>query len=482
MIKKVLWLAVTLFTFVWVSFWVSHNVWVYWQLWDYEDTVLKYWSLLTQAGGYTRDVFAFSSNIYFFRTSSPFNWYPYVVYPQKYGDYMYEWFFQWFNLCDNFTWLIDNYPQNCNYYEFAEGNIDLLNAYLAWVSENSVWYANYYGWDRITSNYLMWCVSTDYTRSICLHTYGGGSLTWSLHISNQTRMQVPSWYIGKSPYLLNSGGDGILTWNGAGWSSVTVESDVSKSIKYFEDLYNWDQGMCYVWTNNLTAPYWTAWISFDFWTGDTIFSLFYSLYSWFGDNRIQNVWRFINTWLINYKQWFEKPNWNIQFLASYAGPWNNVEYIYTWFTFPFKDNPVAIYFMANLLNDQYSRYQTQWEEMAYYCYMKLNKQAIEDGDLSFEDIQNSVTPAINNNINTYNNEVLPKWRVGYQVPNLSWSIWGDVVSWNNYQWTLDPTTIFDQLYNNVFSLVWNWSSRTWILPDWIVFPLLFLILFRIMKH
>lgn len=508
MIKKVLWLAVTLFTLIWVSFWFS---WTNIYVWDTETTYLNYTQTPTSSANFWFSWDNVQRNIFFMKNWEWMNWRNTKIafyywtdlwlafysndYSQQYWGIISWYYISTYWGYINFTRELN---KNSSTRQMNSTWSDVLDLWLGQGDIDVIRYATT-EWSANFWNYGILAIcfaSLSKDIEVCTLATRDTGANWFTQIEWTTipvtyadetlfyPSQIPVDYLKNSPWTSWSSGGGWsdYTWSGAGWSSITVESDVWKSIKYFEDMYNWDQGMCYVWTNNLTAPYWTSWISFDFWTGDTIFSLFYSLYSWFGDNRIQNVWRFINTWLINYKQWFEKPNWNIQFLASYAWPWNNVEYIYTWFTFPFKNQPVAIYFMASLLNDQYSRYLTQWEEMAYYCYMKLNQTSIENNDISFQDVQNLVNPAINNNINTYINEVIWKWKVGFQVPNMSWSIWGDVVSWNNYQWTLDPSTIFDQLYDNVFSLVWNWSSRTWILPDWIVFPLLFLILFRIMKH
>lgn len=282
----------------------------------------------------------------------------------------------------------------------------------------------------------------------------------------------------------------FFTNNNGGWSNSLIYkmwSDLDNTIAYFENEFGWNKNLCYVGTNDLTSPYGTAWISFEYWSGGTIYSLYYSLYNSYWSNRVQNVWRFINTWLINYSQWFATAPSNRLYLASYDWPWSNVSLYYTWLTFPYSWKPVAIYFMSDLLYNQYSRESTQWEQMAYYCYLKLNYVKTStwsylEGGLTFEDVQDSITPwivwRINDSVNSY-----LSGRVWFLVPDYSWSVWGDVTSWSVFDWDVDPSNTFESFYNDILWIVNRWNyTWSWILPPWIIYPLLFLILFRILKH
>ena len=74
----------------------------------------------------------------------------------------------------------------------------------------------------------------------------------------------------------------------------------------------------------------------------------------------------------DYASWFKTVSDERLYMAQYNWPDQNVTYIYSWFTFPFENKPVAIYFMADLLSEEYITESSQWENIVFYCDMKLN--------------------------------------------------------------------------------------------------------------
>ena len=212
-------------------------------------------------------------------------------------------------------------------------------------------------------------------------------------------------------------------WNGwNGWTLIPTSTDVDVAINYYETTKWFNENMCYVWTNNLTADFWTAGISFEDWTWSTIFELYNSQFSWFGNNIITNVWKFINVRTLNYWQWFYEWD-NIKRLATDNWPDNWVSYIYTWFTFPFANKPVAIFFMASNLLDWYFTQQFMWNDVAFYCYIKLNYSQIKEWNISYTwDVLPLVPPAIQNNVEDHFKYQLNYWNTGYYYsPDWVWS-------------------------------------------------------------
>ena len=283
-------------------------------------------------------------------------------------------------------------------------------------------------------------------------------------------------------------------WSGPAYPDIsytwTFEDEIDSTIAYYEYRYNWNENMCYVWTNDLehSLRYFIwQWVPYEYWTGATLYQLYYSIYSWFGNNKIRNLWSFINSWLINYQMVYDTI-WedDIRYVANYNWPDTNVTILYTWYTNElFLGNLGAIYNMASVLYNSYMQESTMWEEVAYYCDIKLNYQNYKNWTLSFTWLQDLVTPWIIERVGDYISRDMP-WSTWYIQPDMwSWSIWNDIVSsWYAIPEDINPTNLFKDYYDKMNNLVRNFvpANWTWIIPDWILFPMLFLIFYRIIRH
>lgn len=318
---------------------------------------------------------------------------------------------------------------------------------------------------------------------------------FTINITNNSNAY--NWYISWS-YILTSNGNNLtdfssesvkfwssaFKWNSyTPWDTQVVNTDLDRYIDYYETRFWRNKNMCYVGTTDFTTPYWSWNLSFIAGTWYTLNEFYYKLYGTFWSNNIKNVWSFINSWLINYSQWFYE--WK-QYLVNYNWPDTNISVYYDNLTFPFENKPVAIYFMATNLLDYYSVESTQGEEMAYYCQMKTNYQFYkENPDLFKEDVESKVWSWINERVQDYYNTHIGwgTWKVGFQVPNLSGTVWGELWKWNELPEGLQPTDLFKDFFTKVTTLTEGFSpSQNWILPDWILYPLIFLVLFRIFRH
>ena len=327
-------------------------------------------------------------------------------------------------------------------------------------------------------------------KKVCAYfsPYISDYITWNLNISsiplpeNFVGSQLSS-YVWNSPFSNSSNNWPIsYTW--------TFEDEIDSTIAYYEYRYNWNENMCYVWTNDLEHSFryfiW-QWVPYEFWSGATLYQLYYSIYSWFGNNKIRNLWSFINSWVINYWMVYDTL-WedDIRYVARYNWPDTNVTILYTWYTNElFLGNLGAIYNMASVLYNSYMKESTMWEEVAYYCDIKLNYQNYKNWSLSFTWLQDLVTPWIIERVGDYISRDMP-WSTWYIQPDMwSWSIWNDIVSsWYAIPEDINPTNLFKDYYEKMNNLVRNFvpASWTWIIPDWILFPMLFLIFYRIIRH
>ena len=389
----------------------------------------------------------------------------------------------------NYTWVVDSLVNQTFHIEPIWNVLETIN----WTAVDRIVYmlrADFQAYPYFCFIYdsldYSFCVSND------IHNQQLSDNVWNKYLEKKVGAEIynsPSElvnYLTTTYWLTESP---ITVWGGGGssdWTYIPLDSDVDMVINYYEQR-GYRESMCYVWTDNLTATFWDTGISFNEWNWESIFWLYNSIYSWFWNNIIQNVWKFINVRDINYWQWFyceweNCPRW----LAELT--WNdvNINLIYTWLTFPFANKPVAIYFMASNLSETYN-IDTHWLDVAFYCYSKLNRDSIADWSIDYSDIREKAWSWVLNKVDTYNQYLIdyytPKWT--FQVPT-SWEFWDSFWSWGDYssdnsQSISSSFSDFFTKFTNVFQ-GYSPAYSVWIIPDWIIFPLIFLILFRIMKH
>ena len=478
MIKKIL---LWLFIFIWLSISFSSATCNY-DISDYRCDDLSFWQWMSNwnnsAWIISDRYFNFEWNVFTFKA----NWQDvlkywwngnWLWYSVQYNNLKQSWSIRWFFVCSRFPWNWYSFlgwkSSICSYHSwFDDFWYYISGAVNNWIS-CGYWY--YLLWDlRVNCQICLWKSDWSY---ICMD-YSNPSDTSNDTVSNSA---INSSAI-RNPFVQY---DDISFWSNG--DIVEISSDLDNSIRFYEDNFNWDINMCYVWTNDLTGAYWKPNVEFVYGSGATIYELYHKIYWTFWNNKIHNVWSFVNVWLLNYATWYKTVSENQLYMATYNWPDQNVSYIYTWFTFPFYNKRLAIYFMADLLSEQYITESSQGENIVYYCDMKLNYDNYKNWTWSFADLQNLVDPKIRNRIQDYVNYAI-LWQDWYSTPDSSSIWWNLVQSWYSIPNDLNPTNLFQDFYNKINWLVTNFVPVTavWIVPWWILYPMFFLILFRIMRH
>lgn len=506
MIKKLLWLLIVFIGCIWFSSATFQTVWLTKQQSsfnsNYDLWFLKGWTVLTDFLWQSRSVLALDNNLLFWWHV---NWRPYFYWPS------WQWFFTYFDSCPEITYTWDNFVfdmSQCSRTSISWLNyIDYFKWFFSKVKDDDFVYYDYrneHGGVNYTYYYystiICWS-SSEIWRSMCFDynsCYYGWPNWWynrcsmsdwwwfedSLWYNNLSFWSVPSSDIWYAPWTNNYNNNWFIPWDWDtfwSWNTETIPSDVENYIKYYEDLYWRKESMCYVWVwdSFLDVPYWSGGISFAEWRGATIFWLYYHLYNTFWDNIVYNVWSFINAWTNNLYNSYKSDPYYIQ----YNWPWDNSTVIYSWW-FPFLNNSLAIYFMADNLNS-YDNTENNWEGVVVYCNLKLNKENYENWSLDFSDFEEKIPDHIKKNVERHTNDS-NNWRDWYSSPTLwSGSIWDNLVqSGYNIPKDLNPTDLFSDFYWKINWLITNFNpaTRDWIIPLWIIYPMLFLILFRIMRH
>lgn len=491
--------------------------WTYWTSpydFSYDVQVVNKWNLLTNSIWMTARALYFRRWTYFTWKYSDYLWWvaPFLSYTSSwstvYDNVVHQWFPIYYALCDYFwTWLDITINMSwCVVSPLNSWSLITVANFMSWVSLNDVFSFKYdwkdfdYNPDRNNGALLVCFSSQFYNKSMCFwitrYTYWSDCVyPWLCVTSSNQRLF--SWYwvalpwgfenlyrqvLNDSPWSNNNfdpwTSDSFSTWN-----TVLLPDTLDWDISFYENNFWFNENMCYVWTDDLTSVYWTNWIEFQEWTWSTIYALYYSLYNSFWSNKIHNVWSFINVRLMNYATWFKTIAEERWYMAKYNGPDQNVTYTYTWFTFPFANQPVAIYFMSDLLSEVYISEESMWEHIVYYCDLKLNYENYKNWSLDFEDVSDLVDPRIKDRIREYNNRNIP-WKDWYSYP-WTWSIWDWLMqSWYNIPKDLNPSDLFSDYYEKINWLFKNFNAvnSVWIIPRWIIYPMLFLILFRIIRH
>lgn len=352
-----------------------------------------------------------------------------------------------------------------------------------------------YYFDNSSNNYTAFCwVYDDLDFSICVKPSGASttSLTPVAWLS-QDPVEFDSNLIWTSPWTswntsnnnhwnISVDYDWTLTW-------INYESfDYNDLISYYENnpLFKYDKNICYVWTNNLTALYWTNWISFQEWQGKTIFELYASLY-WQNNTTVNEIWKFMNAWWINDITWFKGWNRNpiddsVIYNAYYSlGSWFYLDYSDN-LTNPFVNNLVAIYFMAENITDYSAYTSSEWDSVALYCYYKLwteNNPWIEEWEWFESERQNAWYYIVQQRRNK-----------GYfsgasVIVSQAWS-WTILDYLSGDEENLEFDTFFSKSFNRFKGIFSNFNVQNlpgvWVLPTYIILFLMAIILFRFLSH
>lgn len=479
MIKKLKYLLTFFVLCLWIiNFsiaWYTRQFWVYWYN-PYKSTIdIKInndWTFYSDVSDVEKKIFLFDWESYWFWNS---DWLFYYVYNANW-----QWILSFYKLCDTLNWNETNKPWNCS---------EAINVVNDWTTKDFFWNFlsnitnNDYYYFSSTSSWWSWhydlCLSSSvYWKSLCFYF-----TSWNYYRLENSSISMPYknyWNISDS-LLYNA-----PVWNG-GWDwwdyqeIVWIElwSDES-AINYFENHYWRNESICYAWIDNVTTNWWTS-VSFQEWTWLNIFQVF----SWINNMSpdLNKVYVRLNSRLINYEQWFGRSG-DPLYLSNYNTWTNQVDLYYDNLTFPFSNNPVAVYFLASNIS-VHSEYSTMWSEIVSYCNLKIN-------NWTFDEI---IDQAVKNNITRYteqsnkNNWLNPDWTVNIINYNNFWIYTGDVwvssgveisFTWNT---TVKNSLInfFDRINDVYNDINVSWSVNS-ILPKYIIYGLLLVILFKLLKR
>lgn len=468
--------------------WWIHPVWSVYQ--SSNSSSFNLWFLnkgtvLTQSLWFWKKVFSPEDNVLFWWNTS---WMPYM-----YFKWLYQWIPNNYYVCDEITWWTVQRVYNCSRNNLTIDSLSILSSFFSTIN-SSVDYWWYYTKEDTYHRYFNVCVSSsELWHSLCFVfytcTYNSScpSSNCLLHdwqgYTNLTFSSIPDSIIWDSPWLSSWWWDWWDPWDIEIWDWwIWLFSDQS-AINYFEKNYWRDERICYVWVDNYTDLYWTR-VSFEEWSWLNIFQVFSWLY-WNTDLNKVYVW--LNSRLINYNQWSVRmSDWlSPLYLASYNSWTNKVNIYYDDLTTsPFINNPVAVYFMANYIYDRSPSY-SMWSEVVSYCNLKINWWSFEE--IIDESVKNNITNYTEqSNINVWlNSDWTSKEIDRYTVLVWTWDFWsGFDVSWEilQYSWDIDLKWFFDNAINEMQSVIGDVNNPlTWVLPQYIIFALLLVILFKILK-
>lgn len=506
MIKKILWLLLVIFGCIWFSSATFQTVWLARQ----QSSINSNYNLgFLRGGAIITDYLWTAKGIIAIDSDKIFWWYPdwrpYFYSPSWQG------FFTYYDSCPEITYSWNNFVFNqasCSRELLTWDYKTVFKNFFSKVNDNDFvyyTYSNTEAWNQcsVRNKSTIFCWSShEIWRSICFDyancfngcstadlkcwnwISNGGWFVGSLNYTNLSFWLIPFWDIGYAPWQAQYDNNWYIPWDWDtfwSWNTESIPSDYDSYVSYYEELFWRNENMCYVWVSEsqLDALYWSSGISFNEWSWSTIFWLYYHLYNTFWNWKIANVWSFINTWVNNYTN-VNADNW---YYIQYNGPDTNTTVVYTW-SFPFLNQPVAIYFMADYISSYFDT-PNAWKDIAFYCDLKLNKQSYNNWSLDINDVVDQMPKVVIDWIKDYTNSK-NKGKNWYSTPDLwSGSIWWNLVqSWYNIPKDLNPTDLFSDFYWKINWLITNFNPavRDWLIPLWIIYPMLFLILFRIMRH
>lgn len=517
MIKKLLWSVIWILTLFWFSYWFQFfdvsldKIPSYWNS-NYEIWVLKKWDFITNYLNTSKGVFWYTDKLFIWWFGGSLYWYDYTSSLNAHSETKnLQWFVQYYRSCDSLFSSGDAFS-NCSALQQFDFYDEVITNYLWSMTYGDMVYFDYW-WDYNSCGYQ--CHYYQYQGNLCFsHSWFDSSLcfyvsemnrTLSSHPSvaplkdslwlsdNLTMWSIPYDYIWRSPavdVIWNSTGGTVVSWN-----IVTNETTYNDLITYYEQspFYKYDKKICYVWTNDLTSVY-TDWIRYYEWKWKNIFELYNHLY-WTWNTWIHEVSTFINSWWINYMTWFEwenrDHNGDVMYNSVYTTTWSYL--IWDNLTNPFLTNLSAIYFMASNVTSYWS-YATQWEDIATYCYYKLwtsEEDWFENNWLT--NITDDSNPVLRQNAGIWSevvNKTYNEYRADYQLPSQddnfgdynSW-FWSKLGVYDNTWQKVDFSSSFKSFYSKFTEKLdqATWLSTSWRIPDYILWFLVLIVLFHILK-
>ena len=289
---------------------------------------------------------------------------------------------------------------------------------------------------------------------------------------------IPSLFIWNPPYTFTNPSFPISSWSVMSW---IVYDSINRNdiINYFEDKFNFDEYMCYVWTTDLDSLYEDR-IPYDQWSWYTIFDTFSKLYNKTTFD-LSDISSFYWVWIDNFDNWFQW--WDHSVIYNY----NELPTYWSNLTNPFLNNKAVYFFIwSSFRTYWYNRYNYDshqiWEALLYYCYNKLDNYS---NDWSTYNINENVWSHFNLDIlnnKRHQNSSYYSWESEIVAQSREWTPVEYFSSWSNYTNARDFFNANFNKFKEVLRPLSPWDLGFWYVPWYIILFMLALILFRFLWH
>lgn len=492
MIKKVLlWLLVSVW--IWISFsnsayyqtiGSSYNPSPYYN--NYDITILKRWKFLSNYIWQAKPFYALAEYTFMFWNEWKLYYYDSWNYCSDRYDTI-QWFFENYYICNEYTpWST---VDNC-------WNATPYDSEVVWRFLQNVDNGDYFYFERnpsgdsycrTSSNNWTFCFSShSLWKSICF-TFSKPWyqalqwFSWSLDLPSKQWWWIDIWLLWDPPNYQYNAPD-VETWN-----IVEIPAELMTNwdvMDYFEHTRGRDRDMCYVWTTDLSSTY--AWDFTRLW-GYNIFEAYSILYSWTNVSdpkgfvqwtNSMNVGAWINTLYNNYYTYYVKR----QDYLNYD--WNPLHYSFWWNNwlysidrnssfYPFDWRPAIELWLASKYYNRYQNTDQNWQDIAFYCSAVLSTWG--NNEIYDWNLPNYLVNNINGQVNNQLNQSTDWQNSEYQVPSWSWFMF----TWNE-DFGVSLKNFYAKLTDKMNVESTNFPVN-WIIPDYILWFLALIILFRFLK-
>lgn len=498
MIKKILWLLVFWFVIFWFTNAFQVPVWLWYIESSYDSqfelAVLKKWKFLTNFLWTTKPMFALDKDSFVFWSSYDPNRMLYLYDKQSYEclnsnhTVVTQWYINEFKSCDEFTWSV-NSPTNCS--STQNFSREVVWNFLRTITTDDWVYYSHYIWGEwycrwFYYNFDICFSSTELHKALCFtvsHT-AEGSAWWSnpfywlwesLGLSDAEFSTINLSLLGDPP-LYQWEATQVESWNIVSDPDVTTNWDV---VEFFQNGRDWDYDLCYLWTDYLWSDFSGDYVN---WQWLTIFEWYSQLYTWTAvadpyatvwSTSTMNVGAWLNTIMNNYyTQMFTRQDYD-EFSCGgdclhYSFWWpNGLTSINTWYYYSWTNwRPSVEFGWAALAVNKYKQVLNEWDYIAAYCKAFLSYSLNTEYEWV---IPNSLINNINNYKDSRDNNNSTDW----QVPSWSWFM---------FTWSSDFWESARNFYAKITEkLNTDWFKSFWIIPDYILWFLALILLFKFLK-
>lgn len=464
-------------TFIVIWLWIISfsNAWYSRQIWisgfsPYDNTidfsVLKKWSFLSSQLWTTKDLFYFKENYYFGWIYNDSLWWVSLYNRTNWN----QGFLKHYWICNEITWTSLNWSNsNCIINDYTQSSLEIISNFLSYIGPNDYfWFDMYDSWNGYKSTL---CISSaEFWKSLCFENcyvsnsnyyscslywsytlWTAGDTTWSLNLNWQFS-SIDRFLFSSSPAVkwTDTPNESVEweVWN-LYWDTIYQSCTNWQALQLMRNKYWYNDLICYWWLN-----------SFDLYSGDD-----YTVVPGSGLT-VFDMYNYSSGFYNNFYDWFNSYEFN------YAFP--------CWQGWLCVSNPAIFTTYFDILINSNSPVSAK--DVLSYCDLLL-KQDLNWNLLDNYNIDSSIKQEVCKKQD--NNTISQSWNIVGE--DLSW-IWNienvnnswQVVSWKNIvDWTNFINSYINLLKQN-YSIDKN-NNVWWVLPGYIVWFLLVILLFRFLR-